>query len=183
MRDSIRLFRTSPGASGSWSASPAQHSFFRLCMVLSMLMVLLPAANLPTVAQEHPHGRLAFVDRNRNLWVIDADGANRRQLTFDGKYDQELDWSFDGQYLAYVYFHSRGDRAEDWEHTLRVVHVGSAQVVYELQDAWPLEWYPWSHRLEYFYASQGQTLLLDADTLTAEPVLEHIQWQSPVHVH
>jgi Tol biopolymer transport system component len=47
----------------------------------------------------------SFVDNSANLWIMNADGNNLRQLTFDGA-DQDFDWSPDGQQIVYTRFES-----------------------------------------------------------------------------
>ena len=42
---------------------------------------------------------IAYIGQDGNVWLIDSDGNNNQQLTFDGSYER-LVWSPDGQTLA-----------------------------------------------------------------------------------
>ena len=55
-------------------------------------------------------GRNRDGGRHSDIWVMDADGGNRRNLTNDNAGDLSPDWSPDGMQIV---FHS--DRNKDWE--------------------------------------------------------------------
>ena len=55
-------------------------------------------------------GKLVFssnISGNYAIWVMDADGSNRKQLTFDNRTNMEPETSPDGRYIVYVSFEGR----------------------------------------------------------------------------
>jgi len=59
-----------------------------------------------------PSGRIAFMserDGNREIYVMDAGGANQTNLTNSSYLDDQPWWSSDGNRIAFSSFRPRGD--------------------------------------------------------------------------
>ncbi len=72
----------------------------------------------------------------RNLWVMNGDGSNLRQLTFDGAWD-EFDWSPDGRKIIYT-----RHRFDNWTYcngTLWTVDVFTGEKRQITYHCWPTE--------------------------------------------
>ena len=74
----------------------------QLQSVLSPIFALRPLSVSPATFEQPAldSGHIAFI-RDGNLWLIRADGAEERQLTFDGGYSSPA-WSPDGSALVFI---------------------------------------------------------------------------------
>ena len=87
-----------------------------------MIRALALAALLLATGAGGPAGRFAYSTRAGDIWVVDADGSHRRQLTHSGGgFDFGPTWSPDGQRIAFQT--TRGTRPPAGETNIFVVDV------------------------------------------------------------
>ena len=60
------------------------------------------ATSLPQIPIVGGADRLALLDGNNNLWVMNVDGSQPIQLTVDNAAKENLQWSPDGQYVIFI---------------------------------------------------------------------------------
>ncbi len=154
-----RVVAPAPSAAGQWSPDGDRIAFahdtgtgeveIRVVDALGGFATTVSAPGAETVPAWSPDcSRIAFArfdlenDRS-DVWVMDADGNNRRQVTTGSGYDTGIDWSPDGNMLAIM-----SDRGGDAEIVLVNVHDGSVDGYAERQltdntvgDTWP-RWSP-----------------------------------------
>jgi eukaryotic-like serine/threonine-protein kinase len=64
-----------------------------------------------------PDGRIVFSSRDggqSDIWIMDADGGNRRRLTSDAIRDYSLAVSSDGRYVVFETYRTRSNAADIW---------------------------------------------------------------------
>ena len=66
---------------------------------LAMAAETLPADKAGTIGQ--PAGRLAFV-RDKNIWVMNADGSDQQMISEVGNADGRPSWSHDGRQIMFT---------------------------------------------------------------------------------
>jgi Tol biopolymer transport system component len=93
-----------PGANGAIV-------FDRGGSILTSAGVTLSATGYDFAPKYSPDGSQVAYAVNRDIWVMDADGSHKRQLTKDGAYNRDPDWSPDSKRIAYV-GSGAGDRAD-----------------------------------------------------------------------
>jgi len=155
----------------SYSASKVASRLLSVLVLSGILFGFVDSSRLAIWAQEADEGKIAYVGQDRNVWLVNADGSEPRQITFDAGggqwflYYLLLRWSPDGSRLAFV----------KWERersTLILTDLEGTTLTTVLdvsEDRLGFDWSPESDQIAY---SKGNSLwILDLQTLQSTLLL------------
>ena len=78
---------------------------YKLCTSLAITILIFMFLVLPYSADDLPNGKIAFAsdrDGDYEIYVMDADGSNVTQLTFNESNDTQPSWSPDGTKIVFI---------------------------------------------------------------------------------
>jgi len=84
-----------------------------------------------TYAQEPIEGRIAYLGPDGNLWMVNTDGSEKRQLTKTGDVNDPCSWSPDGKKIAF-------ESNRDGHFAIYVVNADGTGVTKLTRGRWPV---------------------------------------------
>ncbi|BBL67721.1 peptidase S9 [Methanoculleus chikugoensis] len=162
----------SPGLSGygaDWSADGKRIVYTSCLFENAAIQEGSPAVNLSAIRTE------------ANIWIMDADGGNKKQLTSDGDARLPL-WQPQGDRIAYLA--DRSGSREIW--TVQSDGTGKTQVTFSEGSVSGYSWSPDGARIAYVVASPPGTLpefslwVIDSDGSCSEQLTTGNRDKSPV---